>query len=177
MVRGVGECQRELRPLANQLAGGRSNANCALLGAAAFTRVGAWLPHRLLDPLNISRPFLQVNNAALDCLAKAVQLGGETLLIRVESQLLSLEERNNNSKREEAPNAEEEATAAHGIPLRSLVLRRRLPGLDTRARLVRPPAGGSAITTMSAIGHANFEASSSIGWLSFFLFLSSLLTF
>uniref|UniRef100_A0A158QG25 TOG domain-containing protein n=1 Tax=Hymenolepis diminuta TaxID=6216 RepID=A0A158QG25_HYMDI len=122
--------------------------------------------------LLITKTFLkQVRGAVVDCLAVAVSLEGETLIDRVESQLSVFSQSNNNSSQEEK-GAEENKTQGQQqnqevrllkilATLRSTVLQRQLPILDSQSRVVRPTTRKNSINGMSAMGHTNYEASSS----------------
>lgn len=106
---------------------------------------------------------MQVRSAAIDCLAVAVSLESEALIDCVESQLSALNQNNNSSQKDELEEikSQEEQTLFRIIAsLRSVVLQRKLPALDSQARLVRPPRRNSS-DGMSAMGHSSYEASSS----------------
>ncbi|KAM3171431.1 hypothetical protein ACTXT7_016641 [Hymenolepis weldensis] len=112
-----------------------------------------------------------VRGAVVDCLAVAVSLEGETLIDRVESQLSVFSQSNNNTNQEEE-GAEENKTQGQQqhqevrllkilATLRSTVLERQLPTLDSQFRVVRPTNRKNSINGMSAMGHTDYEASSS----------------
>ncbi|VDO03563.1 unnamed protein product [Rodentolepis nana] len=117
----------------------------------------------LCDPKEV------VRSAAVDCLAVVVSIQGVTLLDRAESQLSIFSQRNNNSIQEEE---EAKKNKDHGqqqdllllqilAALRSAVLQRQLPTLDNQFRVVRSTTRKNSSNGMSAMGHTNYEASSS----------------
>lgn len=103
-----------------------------------------------------------MRSSALDCLAVAVKLESDALIVRVELQLSRLN-CNNNAKREERKEEQEELSKHQAAAsLRSIVFQRHLPTINSQFRLVRPSRLGSTVE-MSAVGQVNCESSSSIG--------------